>query len=280
MLRLSLVVIIAILSPSILWADGCPSGKNELIFGVHPYKTPPIINRSFSPMVIYLSGKLNCPVKLYISPDYASHQNKLFQGELDLAYAGPALYANKISLKPHHYLGTLENSGKSFFNGHIIALKSNNKINRIADLKGKRFAFGDKNSTMSYIVPLYEMKKNDITIDLFESYKHLGNHEDVALAVLFGTFDAGAVKEAVYQKYRPRGVKSIFKTRDIPEHVFVANSTFSKRWIGKLQNILTTMHKEKKGKVVLQKIKKDTSKIVILDTKKYQILRDIFKQSN
>jgi phosphonate transport system substrate-binding protein len=277
MLQRFFLLTLLLVTPTLLLGTGCPSGKDKLVFGVHPFKTPPILFRSFTPIVTYLSKQLDCPVELYISPNYRAHEKKLSQGKLDFVYAGPALYANRISLTPHHYLGTIENNGSSYFHGHIIAQKDDKRVKRISDLKGKSVAFGDKNSTMSYIVPLYEMKQHNITLDSFKSYRNLGNHDDVALAVLFGTFDAGAVKEEIYNKYRPRGLKSIYRTRAIPEHVFAAHAKLSPKTVKKMQKILWSMHKSKKGMAALMRIKNSVTKISNISIDDYVALRKIFK---
>ena len=89
--------------------------------------------------------------------------------------------------------------GLKRFNGLIIARK-NAGINSVQDLKGKKFAFGDANSTIGRFLSQSLMVENGITAEELESFEYLGRHDLVAQAVINGSFDAGALKSSTYKK--------------------------------------------------------------------------------
>lgn len=68
-------------------------------------------------------------------------------------------------------------------------------------------AFGDPESTMSHLVPRFMLWRVGVTGEVLADYQFLSNHTNVALGVLVGDFDAGAVKEEVFYEFEPKGLK-------------------------------------------------------------------------
>jgi len=134
---------------------------------------------------------------------------------------GPASYIKVVDnydKKP--ILARLEVNGKATFHGHIIAGKGSG-IDNLQDLKGKHIAYGDRNSTMSFIVPHFMLLEEKIYDDPHTRYVFLHTHNNVAFGVLSGDYDAGAVKSAVFEKFKNDGIYSVSKTPEISEHVFI-----------------------------------------------------------
>ena len=219
----------------------CFSGE-QLILGIHPYKSPSILINKYQPLAKYLSKKLSVPVEIKISKDYESHINSIGNNEFDIAYVGPASYVKLTEqFGKKTILARQTIKGKASFKGAIIVGKDC-KVKELADLQKKRFAFGDAASTMSHLVPRYMLIKAGISIKDLKQHRFYGSHDNVALAVLAGDADAGAVKEAVYYKYKTRGLRVLKFTPDISEHLFVATSKLKKELIKDIQHILLNMN--------------------------------------
>jgi phosphonate transport system substrate-binding protein len=62
-----------------------------------------------------------------------------------------------------------------------------------SSLKGKKFAFGDPDSTSSNLWPHYYLKKNKIADSDFSKTTNISSQGAIALAVLNGTADCGAM---------------------------------------------------------------------------------------
>jgi phosphonate transport system substrate-binding protein len=112
--------------------------------------------------------------------------------------------------------------GNPYYKAQIIA-QSGSAINALADLKGKRFAYVDANSTSGYLFPRVGLKKAGYDPDkLFGQTIFAGSHNNVVLAVYQGRVDAGAVFEdarATVQKTLPdvmQKVKVVWKSDPIP----------------------------------------------------------------
>lgn len=157
----------------VLFTLGVTAGTGhaeELTLGVHPYLAPAEITRRFTPLVGYLTKVTGNVVSVKIGKSYQEHIDAIGQDQVDIGFMGPASYVEMVDRygnKP--LLGRLEINGKPELRG-IIAVRVNSSIRNLKDLNGKRFAFGDQNSTMGYVVPYYVLTQSGVTIDKLRSH--------------------------------------------------------------------------------------------------------------
>ena len=250
----------------------------SLILGIHPYKSPSVLVNKYQPLAKYLSKKLSIAVEIKISKDYESHINSIGNNEFDIAYVGPASYVKlteQFGKKPILARQTIK--GKASFKGAIIVSKDC-KAKGLAELQHKRFAFGDAASTMSHLVPRYMLIKAGISIKDLKQHRFYGSHDNVALAVLAGDADAGAVKEAVYYKYKTRGLRVLKFTPDISEHLFVATAKLKKELIKDIQHVFLNMNVDNEfEKKILNSIKPGMDGFTRAKDSDYDNLRVILK---
>lgn len=266
-----LIFISVFLSSATMAAEEKPS----LTFGVHPYLSPQQLLDKFNPLLAYLSEQTQTKITLQIGQNYQHHVDSFIGGELDFAYFGPASYvelidaiAEKQPSKPN-LLARLEIKGKPTFRGAIV-VADDKQFKTLADLKGKRFAFGSKHSTMSYVVPRYHLIEAGVDVEA-NKYAFVGNHNNVALGVLTGQFDAGGVKEAVYFKQAEQGLKLLQWTTPISEHVLVAQQGLDAKLTQKLRTALLALE----DKAILTKIKPTLTGFVGAKDSDYDNLRTI-----
>jgi phosphonate transport system substrate-binding protein len=218
-----------------------------------------------------LSEKTKIKIDCNISKDYRDHIDIVGQDRVDVAYMGPASYVlmtQKYGRKP--VLSRLEINGTPLFQG-VIVTRQNSSIKTLHDLAGKSFAFGDPNSTMSYLVPLFMLNEAGIRKDTLARHNFLSSHQNVALGVLIGDFDAGAVKEEVFYQFKERGLKDLAWTPKISEHVFVSRSTLPSGTVKILRNALLILNDES----ILSSIKSSASALVPASDSDYNNLRSI-----
>ena len=131
------------------------SAHDPLILAIHPYLPFAELQDRFTPLADYLGNQLGRNVVVRIGRNYQDHMGHVGRNEVDFAFMGPAQYVtliDKFGEKP--LLARLEINGKPVFHGKIITAKDS-PIATLAALKGKRFAFGDPESTMSHLVPRF-----------------------------------------------------------------------------------------------------------------------------
>lgn len=252
------------------YADSKP-----LVLGVHPYKTPSKLIKAFSPLAEYISRKINRPVEIHISKDYQTHIENIGTRKINIAFLGPASYiklVKKYGKKP--ILARLEIAGKPTFAGKII-VRNDSPFRSLTDLKNKNFAFGDPNSTMSHLVPRYMLQDAGINVEKDLKYKFLGSHDNVALGVLTGNYDAGAVKEAVYYKYRKRGLRALATTPELSEHLFVTCGQVPAQMHTQIATALFELDNSMAGRKILKAIKTNMTAMRAAKDSDYDNLRHI-----
>lgn len=264
------ISILLLISFSSVFADN-PKQINLLI---HPFLKASEIEKRFLPLVQHLSRQLKLPVGIKISDSYDSHINSIGQDQYDFAYIGPYAYVKMVDqygLKP--LLGRLEVRGRPTFRGKIVTLIDSN-IRTIDDLKGKRFAFGDPDSTMSYLVPRYLLEKQGISLNKLASHLHYSSHSAVISAIFSKIADAGAVKEEVYYKNMDK-LKAIARTPAISEHLFLSSPHLPSAVNAKLKEALLTLNHSRGGLVAMRSIKSLMTGVVPVKHEDYNNLQQI-----
>jgi len=251
------------------------SALEQINFGIHPYKSPEKLLTIYRPLADIIEKKIQIPVKLIIAKDYATHIRQVGNNQLDMAYMGPASYIQMVrQFGSKKLLARQAIKNSPTFQGKIITT-NNSDIQSLSDLTHKRFAFGDPNSTMSHLVPRYMLIKNGITNDKLKKIDFLGSHDNVALGVLSGDYDAGAVKEAVFYKYRSRGIKALATTPALSEHVFVAGNHIPLKLSNTIKHVLLNLKNSDEGRRAMKKIKKNMTAMVPTSDADYNNLREI-----
>ena len=246
---------------------------DQLTLWVHPYLPATELFRKFSPLAVYLGEKCGRTIQVKVSKDYNSHIERVGKDRMDIAYLGPVSYVKTT----HTYgkktlLAALEVNGKPFFHGMIIARKDSS-IKTLQDLPGKKFAFGDPNSTMSCLAPRYMLWEAGVDVEKLKT-EFLGSHYNVALGVIGGYYDAGCVKEAVYYKYQERGLKILAKSQPVAEHLFVVNSKLPETIINNLRQSMVSL----KDKTILTSIKESATGMAVVKDEDYDNLRAMLQR--
>ena len=178
----------------------------KLTFGVYTADKPTVVVKKFKPLLNVLENSLTrqlgekVKIKLQIANTYDSGIENLTSGQVDFARLGPASYIEAKNQQPGIGVLALEaKKGKKQFNG-VICVRADSPIKTISDLKTKRFAFGDKKSTIGrYLSQLY-LFKNGLKAKDLSAYNYLNRHDKVGAAVASGQYDAGALKESTFTR--------------------------------------------------------------------------------
>jgi len=150
-----------------------------------------------APLRDYLAKATGSPVNLIIPTNYNATVEALGNGSLDFAYLGGLTY-----IKAHELYGVVplvQRSADQQFHSLFIT-QASSPIHKLADTRGKRFAFGDINSTSGHLIPHLELTRAGINPDGDLQVRYTGSHPATAKAVEAGSADAGALDESVYRE--------------------------------------------------------------------------------
>ncbi len=262
---------------AVLPAAVSPADPEPLILAIHPYLPCGELMERFTPLAEYLSGKLDRPIKVRIGTDYREHAINIGDGAVDIAYVGPAVYVTVVErYGAHPLLAMIETGGTPDFTGRIV-VRDDSPVTQVSELRGKEIAFVDPNSTMGYLVPMYILTRDLDKEDVLRSSRFLGSHINVALGVLAGDFDAGAVKEEVFFLYQDRGFRELASTPKIPEHIFIARKNLPPEIVSGLRKALLDLSGSEPGRRIMNNIKKDMTGMVPAKDSDFDVLRVILR---
>jgi len=138
---------------------------------------------------------LGVPVKLFTPADYDGVIQGLLGGTIDFAGLGASGYAKTYLTNPEAVdvvLTTQNIDGSTGYYSFGFARKDSG-ITSIADAKGKKFAFGEPNSTSGYLVPAAQLLA-ELGMPLEQYFGEVvfsGGHEQTIVGVSNGDFAAG-----------------------------------------------------------------------------------------
>lgn len=271
MIRKSRLAALAVSLAALLAAPGAHA-KDTLVMGVHPYRPTVELHKAFKPIADYVAKKVGRPVELQFGRSYEDTAEKVASGQFDFSFMGPNTYAKfgpPLHLRP---LVQIENAGKPSFDG-VVVVKKDSPIRSIADLKGKTFAFGDRNSTLTHVVPLYMLIEKGVHLRDLKAFKFVpGSHDNLALNVTAGTFDATGMMPDIAAKYPD--LRVIATSPTLPEHVFAASPSLDAATFAKIQEALLTMDASlRKG------IKPSVTGMRKVNDKDFDVLRTILAKA-
>jgi phosphonate transport system substrate-binding protein len=229
----------------------------QLDFGVYQSDKATVMYRKLNPVLEWLQGdieprlKRSVDIRLTIFKTYDEGIDSLVQGKIDFVRFGPASYISAQRRNEGIELVAMElENGERRFQG-VIAVRQDSALKSLADLKGKRFAFGDANSTIGRYLAQAELAKADVHADDLESYSYLGRHDIVARAVELGDYDAGSLASSTFEESRAAGKLRALCIFDNVTKPWVARAGLDPAVIGALHESLLSL----KDAAVLKELK-------------------------
>lgn len=246
----------------LLLAAALPSAHGKgadvsLSFGLYQSDKATVMYRKFVPVLEYLQGNMErqlgrpVDIQLRIFKTYEEANDAIVNGDVDFVRFGPASYSIAKDRNPNIQLLAMEHKkGKKRFKG-VVVVAANSPIQSLVDLKGRRFAFGSKNSTIGRYLVQAELAKAGIRANDLGSYEYLGRHDKVFKAVALGDYDAGSVKESTYKRYNGDGAMRVLMSFDNVTKPWVAREGLEPELMQAIQQSLfvltdTTVLKELK----------------------------------
>jgi phosphonate transport system substrate-binding protein len=242
--RLTALLLLAAALPLSAHAD------DTLRFGVGLFQPDKEKNdATYRPMADYLAKKLGRKVQLRTVDSWEGLAKSLANGETDIALLGPWGYVLANGNSGAQAVATILYDGKPTYHA-LVVTRPDSGINKLEDLKGKSFAFGDKGSTSGYLIPTHQLLKMGIN----DPEKYFGRvvytkHQAIETQVTRGELDAGADYDRNRNAMIEQGLikasesKIIWTSAPLPNDAFAVSADLSrdKALVAKLQAALEQM---------------------------------------
>lgn len=259
------------------WVDTAAAADAPLRLGIHPYLPAAELHTRFQPLADYLGKAIGRTIEIRIGRDYEEHIQAVGTNRVDIGFMGPVLYVKLVkAYGPRPLLARLEVNGKPELTGAIVVRKDS-PIHTLTDIKGHRFAFGDPDSTMGHIVPAAMMAQADVPLSGLSEYKFLGAHKNVAIGVLAGDYDAGAVKMEILNEYAGRGLRLLTAVTPVSEHLLLTRSDLPTEQVEQLRQALLNLKNLPEGASIMHAINKGMTAFVPVADADYDTLRTLMQ---
>jgi phosphonate transport system substrate-binding protein len=251
----------------ILCLLGCgDSGKSAKVLrvGFVPAEDAQQVMQNAQPIVDILQKQLGMEIQPFVAADYTGVVEALRVNKLDVAFLTPASYVlakNEANVK---VVLKSERKGIASYYAAIIT-RADSGVQRLEDLRGKTFAFGDALSTTGNIFPRKMFKERGIDpVRDFKQILYSGGHDATVLAVLNGKVDAGATyanspdsDDNAWMRYlkNPEDVnkiRAIAFSEPIPADNLVINGNLDEGIAKKVEEIFLQLSRDPKGKQMMR----------------------------
>lgn len=183
-----------------------------------------------------------------VGQSYAAVVEALCNGAADIAFVGPVTYIQARDRGCADLLAVGVEKNQSIYYSGLFTLAAS-PVRAITDLKGKRVAFGDINSTSSFTYPMAMIL--DAGLDPVRdlgAVRITGSHADSLAALIHGQTDAAALSFDSYEKaveegaVDPATIRIIAKSPPIPYPPLIMNSRLDKIVKEKLRDAFGKAH--------------------------------------
>lgn len=188
-----------LLGLALLAAGPARAEANTLRITSIPDESPTELQRKFAPLAKHLEAVTGMKVEYTPVTDYAAVVEALAAKKIDLAWLGGFTFV-QARLRTGDAIPIVQRAEDEKFTSHFIAT-ADSGISKLADLKGRTFAFGSPSSTSGHLMPRYFLQQAGIDPERdFKRIAFSGAHDATAAYVESGRVDAGVLNASVWDR--------------------------------------------------------------------------------
>lgn len=175
-------------APSAGAASNFADKPKEIIIGLTPGTDPALLRAQSLEFAKALQSEIEIPINIYISKTYGGLVEAMKNKKVDFGFFSSLTYVyaekeadakvllKKVWTEPYYF--------------SALVVRSESKIKKVTDLKGKKIAFVDNKSASGYLYPNVMFKKSKIKTEDFLDVQYSGNHAASLELLASGKVDA------------------------------------------------------------------------------------------
>ncbi|WP_413438928.1 phosphate/phosphite/phosphonate ABC transporter substrate-binding protein [Sulfuriferula sp. GW1] len=206
------------------------ANAQDITIGTVAMDAPVEMIKRMTPLAEYLAQQTGYRMQFRPAPNLDSAVADLGSGKVQIAYMTPIAYIMAHEKHQAIPLVTPLTHGKSTFN-LVVVVPKDSPVKKLDDLKGKRFAFGDPKAFLQPAVLL----EAGMNIQDFSAVAYLKHYDNIAKAILLGDFDGGIMKDTVYEKFAPQGLRVVYTSPPLASYVFAVSGALDAATQNKLK---------------------------------------------
>lgn len=221
----------------------------------------------------YLALSTNLNIRFRPSPNLGSAVDDLGTGQTQIAYLTPVAYIEARRKYGAIPLVAPTIHGRPYFS-LVVAVKAGSGIGTPAELKGKRFAFGDEKALLQRAA----VESMGVKLTEFSRFAYLKHYDNIAKAVLAGDFDGGILKDSVAGDFKDKGVVVIGSTSPLPSYIFAVHPDMPVAVRNTLRDALLALKKDTpEGSATLEAFDSTYDGFVVVDDRAYDPVRKLIQ---
>ncbi len=199
---------------------------NVFYFGFDLRASPQEDTAQYLPFLNYLEGATGYHFKLHFTPKSSSTVEELGQHKIQFAAMGAVSFLKAQSMYGAVSLARgINHQGKAEYQS-VLVVAADSRIHNIKDIKGRRLAFGSRDSTQGHLIPRIMLTENGISLNDLRAYGYTGSHQNCAEAVVSSKYDVCGMQDQLAKKLAAQGqVKIIHTSAYYPSSGIVADSS-------------------------------------------------------
>lgn len=202
----------------------------------------------YEPLFNAVARQTGLKFEIHVAQSYGAVVEAMCNRAADIAFVGPVTYIQAKRRGCAELLAVAVEKGQSVYYAGLFT-RTAAPVPSLKALKGKRVAFGDVNSTSSFVYPMAMILQAglDPARDLGQ-IRLAGSHANSLAALTQGQVDAAALSfdsfdKAVRQKaVDPKAVKVIARSEPIPYPPIIVNSKVPAALKARLRQAFSTVH--------------------------------------
>lgn len=246
MRRMILVLLLAALAPTAAMAS-VQRALNVILIPADG-GTEAGTKADYQPLFNAISRTSGLRFEIRVGQSYGAVVEALCNGTADIAFVGPVTYIQAHQRRCAELLAVAVEKGQSTYYAGFFA-KTDSPIISVRGMKGKRVAFGDVNSTSSFVYPM--VMTLDAGLDPIRDLKEVrmtGSHANSLAALTQGQVDVAALSFDSFDKavrqgaVKARSVKVLARSDAIPYPPIIMNARLAAPLKAKLKLAFKTVH--------------------------------------
>ncbi|MCB9595514.1 MAG: PhnD/SsuA/transferrin family substrate-binding protein [Sandaracinaceae bacterium] len=213
-----------------------------------------------------LGAAMGSRVDVFATRSYAELASMMSRGDAHLGWMPPAVFVRAESGAGLRLLSAIERSLGDGYRG-VLFVPTDSPIQELADLRGKRMAWVDRDSSAGYLFVRLALREAGLEPSgLFHDERFEGSHGGVVRAVLRGDADAGATHaqtrpgsdEIVLAGWHPyagaEGMRAVLVSVPIPPDVICASRALDPDRLDEAREALLHLHESSEDPDLLDEV--------------------------
>ena len=197
-----------------------------------------VTTKAHQPLLDYLTAQTPYRFRVLFSTDSERAVGTLEERLVEISRLGPVSY-----LEAHVQFGavplvkSLNREGELVSRG-VFLVRRGSPIERLGDLRGHSLALGAFHSTLSHLLPRYELTRAGVSVEELDNVELFDDDDAVVSAVLDGRFDAGAVEDVVADRHGDEELRVLHVSEPVPSAPLVIRDDLPQRVSGAIRDAL------------------------------------------